>query len=69
MAGIPSQLLNRLRQGLLQCEQFASDRDLRSVFSNNEPLRPWRSSVPQADSPTSRVDNVIGITHSITLGK
>ncbi|MUG94191.1 hypothetical protein F7734_18080 [Scytonema sp. UIC 10036] len=60
MAGIPSQLLNRLRQALLQCEQFASDRNLRSVFFNNEPLRPWRSNLPQADSLTSRVDNVIG---------
>ncbi|MEC4818338.1 MAG: 5'-methylthioadenosine/S-adenosylhomocysteine nucleosidase, partial [Scytonema sp. PMC 1069.18] len=60
MAGIPPQLLNRLRQALLQCEQFESDRDLRSVFFNNEPLRPWRSSVPQAYSLTSRVDNVIG---------
>ena len=60
MAGIPPQLLNRLRQALLECEQFESDRKLRSVFNSYEPLRPWRSSVPQADSLTSRVDNVIG---------
>ena len=60
MAGIPPQLLNRLRQVLLQCEQFESDRKLRSVFNSYEPLRPWRLSVPQADSLTSRVDNVIG---------
>ena len=60
MAGIPPQLLNRLRQALLECEQFESDRKLRSVFNSYEPLRPWRSSVPQADSLTSRVDNIIG---------
>ncbi|WP_335132463.1 hypothetical protein [Nostoc sp.] len=58
MAGIPPQLLNRLRQALLECEQFESDRDLRAIFIY-EPLRPWRSSVPQAHSRTSRVDNLI----------
>ncbi|GAB1544621.1 hypothetical protein NUACC21_72970 [Scytonema sp. NUACC21] len=59
MAGIPPQLLNRLRQALLQCEQFESDRQLRAIFTY-EPLRPWHSSLPQADSQTSRVDNLIG---------
>ncbi|NJM23655.1 MAG: hypothetical protein HC907_36100 [Richelia sp. SM1_7_0] len=58
MAGIPPQLLNQLRQTLLQCEQFESDRKLRTIFTY-EPLRPWRSSLPQADSLTSRVDNLI----------
>ncbi|MEC4815105.1 MAG: 5'-methylthioadenosine/S-adenosylhomocysteine nucleosidase [Scytonema sp. PMC 1069.18] len=59
MAGIPPQLLNRLRQVLLECEQFESDRKLRTIFTY-EPLRPWRFSLPQADSLTSRVDNLIG---------
>lgn len=58
MAGIPPQLLNRLRQALLECEQFESDRDLRTIFTY-EPLRPWDSSLPQAQSRTSRVDNLI----------
>lgn len=58
MAGIPPQLLNRLRQALLECEQFESDRDLRAIFTY-EPLRPWHSSLPQAQSRTSRVDNLI----------
>ncbi|WP_199334061.1 MULTISPECIES: hypothetical protein [Nostocaceae] len=58
MAGIPPQLLNRLRQALLECEQFESDRSLRAIFIY-EPLRPWHSSLPQAQSLTSRVDNLI----------
>ncbi|NJN11061.1 MAG: hypothetical protein HC815_24990 [Richelia sp. RM1_1_1] len=58
MAGIPQELLNRLRQALLQCEQFESDRKLRAIFTY-EQLRPWRFSLPQADSFTSRVDNLI----------
>lgn len=60
MAGIPPQLLNRLRPALLECEQFESDRKLQSVFNSYEPLRPWRSSVPQADTLSGRVDAVIG---------
>ena len=59
MAGIPPQLLNKLRQALLLCEQFESDRKLRAIFTY-EQLRPWRFSLPQADSFTSRVDNLIG---------
>jgi hypothetical protein len=58
MAGIPLQLLNRLRQALLHCEQFESDRRLMAIFTS-EPLHPWRFSLPQADSLSSRVDNVI----------
>ncbi|GAB1537744.1 hypothetical protein NUACC21_03980 [Scytonema sp. NUACC21] len=57
MAGIPPQLLNRLRQALLECEQFESDRDLRAIFTY-EPLRPWRSSLPQAQSLVSAVSAV-----------
>lgn len=60
MVGIPPQLLNRLRPALLECEQFESDRKLRSVFNSYEPLRPWRSSLPQADTLSGRVDAVIG---------
>jgi Caspase domain len=60
MAGIPSDLNPRLRNALLECEQFESDRKLRSVFNNNESLRPWRLNIPEADSLTSRVDLIIG---------
>ncbi|NJN11049.1 MAG: hypothetical protein HC815_24925 [Richelia sp. RM1_1_1] len=58
MPGIPPQLLKQLRNVLLECEQFESDRKLRTIFTN-EPLRPWRSSLPQADSLNSRVDYLI----------
>ncbi|MHC5829018.1 MAG: hypothetical protein ACYT04_77205, partial [Nostoc sp.] len=43
---------------LLECDQFESDRSLRAIFIY-EPLRPWHSSLPQAQSLTSRVDNLI----------
>jgi hypothetical protein len=58
MAGIPSQLHKRLRNVLLECEQFESDRNLKSIFTNGS-LRPWRFSLPQADSLNSRVDYLI----------
>ncbi|MBE9212834.1 caspase family protein [Plectonema cf. radiosum LEGE 06105] len=58
MAGIPPQLHKRLRNVLLECEQFESDRNLKTIFTN-ESLRPWRSSLPQADSLNSRVDYLI----------
>lgn len=58
MAGIPLDLLRRLRKALLECEQFESDRKLRSVFAY-EPLSPWRNSLPNADNLASRVDFVI----------
>jgi len=60
MPGIPPELLSPLRNALLECEQFESDRKLQSVFKTSESLTPWRFNVPQADSLTSRVDNVIG---------
>lgn len=59
MAGICSELHNRLRNVLLECEQFESDRKLRTIFTNDS-LRPWRSSLPQADSLNSRVGYLIG---------
>ena len=58
MAGIPPELYQKLRQFLLDCEQFESDRALRSVVSTYQPLRPWRF-LPQANSITSRVNAVI----------
>ncbi|NJM23313.1 MAG: hypothetical protein HC907_34060 [Richelia sp. SM1_7_0] len=58
MPGIPSQLHKRLRNVLLECEQFESDRQLRTIFTNDS-LRPWRYSLPQADSLNSRVDSLI----------
>jgi len=53
-----SELYHQLRKALLDCEQFESDRKLRSVFAY-EPLSPWRTEVRDADSPTSRVADLI----------
>ena len=58
MAGIPPELYQQLRQFLLECEQFESDRTLRSVVSTYQPLRPWRF-LPEANSISSWVNAVI----------
>ena len=58
MAGIPPELYQKLRQFLLDCEQFESDRALQSIVSTYQPLRPWRF-LPQANSMASRVNLVI----------
>jgi hypothetical protein len=63
MAGIPSQLSAQLRQALIECEQFETNRSLRAVFAH-EWLRPWRNSLPQADTLSGRVDAVIGFLHN-----
>jgi hypothetical protein len=60
MAGIPSELNPRLRNALLGCEQFESDRQLRSIFITSEYLKPWCRNIPEADSLTGRVDLIIG---------
>jgi Caspase domain len=60
MAGIPSDLNLKLRNALLECEQFESDRKLRAVFNNDIFLRTWRLNIHEADSLTSRVDLIIG---------
>ena len=58
MAGIPPELYQKLRQFLLECEQFESDSTLLSVVSTYQPLRPWRF-LPEANSISSRVNAVI----------
>jgi hypothetical protein len=60
MPGIPSDLNPRLRNALLECEQFESDRQLRSIFKTSEYLKPWHRNIPEADSLTGRVDLIIG---------
>jgi len=59
MAGIPEQLLNRLREALLKCEQFDSDHALRLFFRPHEQLEPWHSKLPESNSPDERVGNLI----------
>ncbi|MDF5726661.1 MAG: caspase family protein [Rhizonema sp. PD38] len=60
MPGIPPELHTRLRNALLECEQFASNDALQSVVSPYPPLKPWRFNLPQTNSIPSRVDAVIG---------
>lgn len=60
MSGIPSDLNLKVRNALLECEQFESDRKIRSVFLGSKSLRPWRFSILEADSLTGRVDLIIG---------
>lgn len=62
MAGIPADLLNRIRQALLDCGPIDDDRSLRAVFADAR-LSPWRNRLPQADSPTGRVDALIDFLH------
>jgi hypothetical protein len=58
MAGIPLTLYNPLKQALLDCGPFESDDALRAIFVDDR-LKPWRHSLPQASSPTSRAEAII----------
>lgn len=62
MAGIPSHLSNPLREALTDCEQFDTNRSLRSVFAH-QLLKPFRNGLPQADTLMGRVDAVISYLH------
>jgi hypothetical protein len=62
MAGISPDIYRELRDALLDCDPFESNRKLRDVFAVT-PLRPWRNNVPEADSRVGRVDAVIGYLH------
>ncbi|WP_016952896.1 CHAT domain-containing protein [Anabaena sp. PCC 7108] len=59
MSNLPSELLIRLKNILVQCEQFESDYRLMYFFKTGESLSPWYLNIPQANSLESRVDNVI----------
>jgi hypothetical protein len=56
--GIPQRLLASLRRALIDCDEFYSPRQLRSVFEI-EQLRPWRDGLPFADSVGEQVDITI----------
>jgi outer membrane protein assembly factor BamB len=58
MTGIPSDIHAELRESLLNCGPFESDRQLRTVFADAR-LSPWRHSLPQADNVTDRVGGTI----------
>lgn len=56
--GLPASTLGALRQTLLLCDEFESQRRLRAVFSAHE-LRPWQGGLPEADSMSERVELTI----------
>ncbi len=61
MAGIPSEIYGRLRDALLDCDQFDSAQRLRNFFRGNASLTPWRYSLPvQGGSPNALVQAVLG---------
>lgn len=58
MLGLPSELLGRCRDVLLQCNELASDALLRAVFVSNE-LYPFRNRLPEVASKVERVDTCL----------
>lgn len=56
--GIPSVLLHSIRQTLMCCDEFSSQRQLYAVMGV-ESLRPWQAGLPGADSLSERVDLTI----------
>jgi hypothetical protein len=58
-SGITSEIYSKLRNSLLDCEQFDSVKRLRNFFRVNALLTPWRNHW-QAGSPSELVDDAIG---------
>lgn len=59
MPGIPPEIYSRLRNVLLNCDQFDTAQRLRNFFKANAPLTPWQSHW-QAGSPSELVEDAIG---------
>lgn len=55
MPGLPSFLLKKLKESLLDCGPFGSDRTLVSVFTDDR-IAPWKNQVPEAGDKKERVD-------------
>ena len=55
MPGLPSSLLKKLRQTLLDCGPFGSDRALESVFTDDR-IAHWKNSLQSASTRKDRVD-------------
>lgn len=58
MDGISPELYKSLWIALLRCGSFDSDESLRALFVT-APLNSWRDSLPQAHSPSARVEKMI----------
>jgi hypothetical protein len=59
MDGIPQSLLLPLRRALLSCDEFHNPRQLYEIMGAAK-LRPFQVGLPSADSPSARVDVVVG---------
>jgi hypothetical protein len=57
--GIPADLRQHLRDVLMNCNEFGSHTQLRTVFSNADELRPFRNNLPEATDLAARVDMTI----------
>jgi len=51
-----------VKQTLLECNEFSSDRALAPLFADAR-ISPWRSDVPQEGSVGERVQAIIGLLH------
>ncbi len=60
MQGLSLELYRRVRNALLDCDEFESDTKLRSLFVI-EGLYPFRRRLPEATSPSERVDKCLEI--------
>ena len=60
MQAVPSPLYQPLRQALLRCAEFGSQRQLDAVFSSIDALSPFWDRLPTADDRAERVDVTIG---------
>jgi 3',5'-cyclic AMP phosphodiesterase CpdA len=58
MAGLDQEMLRKLREALLKCDEFHSPRVLFAVMGI-EPLSHWQTRLPSADSVGERVDLTI----------
>lgn len=55
MPAIPAPLLKKLRQTLLDCGPFGSQRTLEAVFTDDR-IASWRNQIPDAGNRRERVD-------------
>lgn len=58
MAGIPANLMQRLKTTLLRCGPFDDDGSLRAIFADAR-INQWRNTLPNATSPADRVQRTI----------
>jgi len=63
MSGLPTELHPRIREALLRCSCFGSDRELNALFAD-ERLAPWRNQIPDnTPNREARVNTLIDDLH------